>query len=252
MKISIVTINRNNAAGLRRSLMSIASQSVLRDSRHSVRHIVVDGMSDDGSLDAVADLTASLGSVVISLEPRGVYHAINAGLDLASGDIVGLLHAGDELASDSVLADIAGRFETDPQLGYTYGDVTVGRRYYSGAGFDRKSVLTGFAPPHPSLYIRTCVQKQVGPYDESLRVAADFDLFVRLLLADGIKGAYHPGKTVVMEPGGMSQSLGNRLWHNNSERLRSLRLHGLPASRWRLSKHYLTVLKGFLCSSTKS
>lgn len=248
MKISIITINRNNADGLERTLRSIAAQLPALKG-HELEHIVVDGMSTDGSL---SRLIPELPSRIEISEPKGVYHALNVGVPLANGDIIGLLHAGDVYTDDNVLARIVETFVNNRETDFIWSDVTLGRRYYSGADFTPKILEIGYAPPHTSLFMRTGMASAMGKYDESFKVAADFEYFVRLFTHTDFKGQYLPGATVAMEPGGMSQLWRNRLWYNNSERLRSLRKNGLPASLWRVLSHYKIVLKGYLCSPKKT
>ncbi len=247
MKISIITINRNNADGLERTVRSIAAQLPALEG-HELEHIVIDGQSNDGSL---SRLIPELSSRIEISAPRGVYHALNVGVPLATGDIVGLLHAGDVYTADDILAQVVNTFKDNKETDFVWGDITLGRRYYSGAGFTPKLLESGFAPPHTSLYLRTSVARAMGQYDESFRVAADFDYFVRLFNNKAFHGRYIPRVMVAMEPGGMSQLWRNRLWYNNMERLRSLRKNGIPASRLRVLSHYTTVLKGYLCSPKK-
>lgn len=246
MKISLITINRNNAPGLSRTLKSISAQTMPEGM--ILEHIIVDGQSTDGSLD---DINPTAERAVISAQPLGVYNAINTGIRSATGDIIGLLHSGDIFARDNVLADIYSYFETHADTDFIYGDVRIGHRMYTGENFNIKTLTTGFAPPHPSLYLRRSAATIIGEYDETFRIAADFDYFVRLATSDTVKGHYLPGVMIEMETGGLSASLRNRLWANNTERLRSLRNNGLPASRSRLMIHYRNVLKQFLCSSAK-
>lgn len=256
MKISIITIHRNNPEGLRRTLASVAGQ--LRELRpgRELEYVVVDGESAGGLPEDCADRLSELGATVLTRAPRGVYDAINEGLRAATGDIVGLLHAGDVFAVSATADRIADVFEWDSVTDYVYGDVTIGRRHYSGDNFTRERALTGFAPPHPSLYLRREAARRLGDYDVGLRVAADFEYFLRLLNDSSLKGVYVPEVFVEMETGGMSQRLSNRLWHNNTERLAALRKHGMPASRLRLLGHYGSIIKGFMkpalvCSSKK-
>lgn len=248
MKISIITINLNNAFGLRRTINSIATQVAHLAPGGEIEHIIVDGESHDGSLDR---LPRDLKSIVLSAPAKGVYNAINVGLDVVTGDIVGLLHSGDVYASPDALSIIAGRFMAPDNVDFIWSDVTVGKRFYSGKDFTPGSLLSGFAPPHPSLYMRRSVFEKAGKYDESFKVAGDFDYFIRLFHDPYIRGIYMPGALVQMEAGGLSQKFVNRVWTNNRERLRALRKNGLPASPWRIVTHYKNVFSGFLCSTKK-
>lgn len=243
-KISVVTINYNERSGLKNTLQSVAAQQAMLPPDVELEHIIVDGESTDGSLNEVRP---DLASQVIISPPKGVYNAINIGLDHTTGDIVGLLHAGDVYTSDDALALIVGRFESTDDIDFIWGDVTIGRRYYSGKKFKPEALETGFAPPHPSLYMRRSLLDRIGPYDERYHTAADFDYFVRLFTDTSLRAAYMPGALVSMEPGGRSASLRSRLWTNNRERLASLRSHGLKASPFALLKNYKNIVSGYLC-----
>ncbi len=246
--ISVVTINHNNAKGLKRTLESVTAQRAYLPDAVTLEHIIVDGNSTDESL---AWINSDIESKVIIVPAKGVYNAANVGLRQASGDIVGLLHAGDIYTTDEALSIIAGCFESDSCLDFTWGDVTIGHRYYRGKNFSVKGLTTGFAPPHPSLYIRRALLDTVGYYDETYENAADFDYFVRIALQSSLKGIYIPGAMVVMEPGGKSQTLRSRLFINNRERLTALRRHGLKTSHLKLLVNYKNVLAGYLCSHKK-
>ena len=244
MKISLITINRNNAPGLKRTLASIREQLPKTAEEHTLEHIIVDGMSTDGSLSVVIP---ELNSRTISSEPKGVYNAINVGVREATGDIIGLLHSGDVFEAPDILHSVLETFSSEKSLDFIWGDVSIGRRLYSSKDFKPGSLETGFAPPHPSLYIRKEVYASTGPYDESYITAADFEYFVRLFSNPTLRGEYLPRNMVRMQPGGMSQSFSSRLTTNNRERLRALSSHGLRASRLMLLLHYKQVLKGYLC-----
>lgn len=248
MKVSIVTINRNNASGLERTARSVAAQLGRMAKDHELEYIVVDGMSTDGSLENIPD---ELNPVILKASPQGVYNAINVGLCRGGGDIVGLLHSGDVYADDDVARGIADFFVSRPDVDFVWGDVSIGKRMYSGRDFTPKALVTGFAPPHPSLYMRRRVLNKIGKYDETYKTAADFEYFVRLFSDTSLKGEYIPVVMVDMQPGGASQKWVNRLITNNVERLRALKSHGLPASRLKLLAHYKHIIKGYLCSWKK-
>lgn len=247
-KITIITINLNNIEGLKRTLASIAAQKKHLPDGVILEHILVDGESTDGSTSAIR---SDLDTKVITTSPRGAYNAINVGLTTATGDIVGLLHAGDVYTTESTMALIVKTFTTDSTLDFTWGDVIIGHRYYSAKTFTSKVLTTGFAPPHPSLYMRRALLDTIGYYDEKYRNAADFDYFVRLFSDKTLVSAYIPKALVRMELGGRSQSLRSRLWINNYERLHSLRSHGFHSSPFRLLIHYKNIISGYLCSTKK-
>ena len=249
MKISLITINRNNAKGLQRTLLSVAQQLPYIGQENKLEHIIVDGLSTDDSLSV---LLPQLDSKIISLEPKGVYNALNAGIEVSTGEIIGMLHSGDTFAHSGVLAQVIKCFESkEIAPDYIWADVRIGRRYFSGEGFTPKSITAGFAPPHPSLYISRKTFQSIGLYDESFKIGGDIDYFIRLSQKPELKGYYCPEKFIEMEGGGLSQRFVSRVWVNNRERLRALRKNGISSNPFRLLCHYKQVAKGYLCSSKK-
>lgn len=243
MKLSLITINRNNRSGLKRTLDSIASQLPRIKDKCEFEHIVVDGESTDGSL---SELLPELNSVVVVSPPKGVYNAINEGLRHVTGDVVGLLHSGDVFHADNVLPLVLDVFKKEPETDYVFGNVILGHRNYVGDKFDENTLAEGYAPPHPSLYVRRKVVDTIGFYDDTFRVAADFDYFVRIARDKSLHGRYLPVPMVRMETGGLSTKLYNRIFINNKEKIRSLRKNGLRSGYFRILKHYLKIVKSYI------
>ncbi len=244
MRISVVTVTRDAAATVAATLESVLTQRGV-----DVESIVVDGGSADGTVDEVKAVAERYPGRVkwMSREDTGVYQAINRGVAMATGDVVGLMHAGDRFAAADILARVAAEFAS-ADVPFIYGDVrfvdqSTGRvtRRYSSRRFAPRLLLNGFAPPHPSLYVARGVIDRVGPYKEDYVISADFEYFVRLMLVNRLRGRYLPVEMVEMSTGGLSSRLYNRLWTNNVERLKALRSNGLKASPLRLIKRYFYV-----------
>ncbi len=242
MRVSVITVCRNAGDFLLPTLKSIASQK-----EAEFESIIVDGASTDGSVDVIKRFAAESAFPVkwVSEPDGGVYAALNKGIMMATGDVVGLLHAGDRFADPYILRNVSASF-MDPAIDYLYGDVkyveySTGRclRDYQSDRFQPRMLLNGYAPPHPSLYVRRDLFDSVGLYSEGYRVAADFEFFVRLTLVRQSRGRYLPDVMVNMEPGGLSSRLINRLWTNNKEKLRALRQNGYRVMPLRLLLRYL-------------
>lgn len=243
MKISLITINRNNASGLRATLDSVARQLEALPAGVELEHIIVDGESTDGSAGVV---DGRVGSMVVTAPPQGPYNAMNVGMRVATGDVIGLLHSGDCFTAADALAMIAARFMAGDAPDFVWGDVTIGgRRYYSGKKYTCGKLSTGYAPPHPTLYLSRKALHVVGYYDERYTIAADFDYFVRLLKSDGVEGTYMPGALVDMSAGGVSSNWRNVLWTNNREIRRILRSHGIKTTYLRLMSRYFSIVYGY-------
>ncbi len=247
MRVSVITISRNNAEGLRRTLDSVGSQRT----GHRIEHIIVDGMSSDPSREILASLPAD--TLVVRREPRGVYDAINAGIDHAQGDIIGILHAGDTYADADVLQDICRVFEDKPETDFIFGDVSIcssgkrtGRRY-SGAECRPGSRAGSLQPPHPSLYIRREAQCRAGRYNPDYVSAGDLDMFLRLFRHDsGLRWQYVRRNMVTMCPGGISTSPYYRIIGNNAERMRAFRENNISGGFLRILSHYLHTIKSYI------
>lgn len=213
MKISVITATYNCGKTLRTTLESIAAQTY-----PDIEHLVMDGGSSDDTLDIVHGWTAH----PLSLESgrdKGIYDALNKGINKASGEIVGFLHADDVLQDESVLKRIAHAFE-DPKVQVVYGDLVyvdqedLGRvvRTWRSGEFEPRKLRHGWMPPHPTFYARRSLYEHRGGFDLRYRIAADYDCMLRLLVSGGVKVKYIPEILVRMRMGGVSnRSLRNML-----------------------------------------
>lgn len=210
MKISIITSTWNSEATLRDTL-----ESVLRQTYHDFEHIVVDGGSKDGTMVLVREYEPRYeGRLKYVSEPdKGIYDAMNKGIRMATGDVVGLLNSDDFYTSDDVLATVAATLKND-SLDAVYGDIHFVNdgdlkkcvRYYSSRPFRRWWMRFGFMPAHPSFYCRREVYMKYGTFDISYKVAADFECLLRLIFIHRIKTKYLPLDFVTMRTGGASTS----------------------------------------------
>lgn len=203
MKISIITITYNSAKTLARALESVQSQTY----RH-IEHVIVDGASEDGTRELIEAYAAKHPNVRwISEKDDGIYNAINKGIKMATGDVIGFLHSDDVLYSPDSIGQIAEAFETS-NADVVYGDLQycngnkVVRRWRSNP-FNPRSLKYGWMPPHPTVYVRKNVYEQVGPYDEWFRISADYDMMLRIFKGN-YKTQYIPSVLVSMETGGAS------------------------------------------------
>ena len=244
MIITIITITRNNGALLQRTIDSIYSQKLQKGV--VVEHIIVNGGNTQEGEDIIAKAVMR-GTKMIRRESKGCYNAINEGIKISSGDIIGLVHGNDTLASPDTLNRIADTFMTmSPD--FVYGDVVfvnsaTGKRtrYYSGKDFEFKHLSNGFAPPHPSLFSTRTAMKIAGMYNENFKIAGDFDFFIRLFSSKyNFNYVYLPGPAVVMESGGLSSRLLNRVFTNNIEKRRALRDNGVYSNWFKLISRYFT------------
>jgi len=234
IKISIITPVLNVEKTIRECLESVKKQS------HGSEHIIIDGGSTDGTLEIIRAYQNSI-DIIISEPDRGVYDAINKGIALATGDIIGTLNGNDFFANNDVLEKVSKMF-ADTQVDSCYGDVNyvdaqntrrVVRSWRSG-GYDRKTFYWGWMPPHPTFFVRKTVYERYGKYNIEFGSAADYELMLRFLLKFKISTAYIPEVLVNMRAGGMSNSsIINRLKANVMDR-KAWRINGLRPYPWTL------------------
>ena len=205
LKISVVTAVYN-----RRQTIGGAIDSVLCQSYAGVESIVIDGASTDGTLTVLGPYRSRLG-VFISEPDQGIYDALNKGINHATGDVIGFLHADDVFENNEVLAKIAKAFQ-DPTVEAVYGDLVYVRhddigqviRYWKSGHFDKVALSRGWMPPHPTFYVRRSVYERLGGFDTRYRIAADYDTVLRFLAVGKIHTFYIPEVLVRMRAGGIS------------------------------------------------
>ena len=217
MTISIITVTYNSAKTLKDTL-----ESILRQTYQDIELIVVDGLSSDNTLSIIKEYQKVFGEKmqIIAEKDKGIYDAMNKGIQKATGDIVGILNSDDFYSSDRILEEVAASFKKDHEIDAVYGDVHFIHqdqpekcaRYYSSAYFRPWLLRFGFMPAHPSFYARTSIYKKYGVYSLDYKIAADYDMMVRLFYKHKIHAKYLKLDFVTMRIGGIStKNLHNRL-----------------------------------------
>jgi glycosyltransferase len=205
MKVSIITVTFNSAKTLVHSLDSIASQTF-----DSIEHIIIDGGSTDGTMDIINRYRDKL-AVVVSEPDKGIYDAINKGLRSATGDIIGILNSDDVLADDTTIETIVHKMD-ETNADVAHGDLLYCTdtskmetvvRYWRSNIFRPKTLKWGWMPPHPTLYVRKKIYDEIGNYDISFHISADYDFILRLFTKP-YHSVYIPNVLVKMSTGGVS------------------------------------------------
>ncbi len=249
MRITIITATRNNASTIEATIKSVIAQT-----HDNIEHIIIDGDSDDGSVDTIKHYASLYPHRIkyVSEPDNGVYNAINKGIKMSTGDVIGLLHGNDRLSSTTIVAQVI-RAMTDASVPFIYGDVRYTRpgsdktvRYYSSSRFSPSMLLQGIAPPHPSLYMRRELFDTLGLYKEDYLIGADFDMFLRLMITNKLHGTYLPIEMATMTTGGLSTRLYHQIFTNNREKYRALKENSCNVSLYLLLKRYLCTLKSFI------
>ncbi|MDD5175196.1 MAG: glycosyltransferase family 2 protein [Sterolibacterium sp.] len=224
----MITVCFNSQATIEDTLKSVATQTYA-----DVEHIIVDGGSSDDTMAIVNSHRGHLASV-ISEPDRGVYDAMNKGIALSSGDVVGFLNADDIYADPTSLESVAQAFEA-PGVEACYADlVYVDKqdmskivRYWQSKEYRYGMCRTGWMPAHPTFFVRRHVYEKFGTFDLQYRLQSDFELTMRLLEVHRIKSVYIPRILVKMRTGGMSNNSYSNVLEGNLEAYRACQKHGM-------------------------
>lgn len=230
-RISIITVTYNCADVVGDALRSVAQQRL-----GGIEHIVIDGASNDGTLEVVRSQGAHV-SKLVSEPDLGIYDAMNKGLALARGEWVGFLNADDMLAGpDSLARILAAQDEgTASAADLVYGDLVyvdcadTSRviRYWKSGTYAPSRLRYGWMPPHPTFYARRELLQRVGLFDTQMRIAADYDFVLRCLKQPDIRVRYIPEVLVRMRTGGASNRSWRALTRKSREDLIAIRRSGI-------------------------
>jgi glycosyltransferase involved in cell wall biosynthesis len=216
MKISIITVVRNNEALIQNCLNSVLNQDY---PKNQTEHIVLDGASTDATYSKVLTHEKNL-AYFHSRPDKGIYDAMNQGIQLASGDIVGILNSDDVYADKDILSVVADWFKKNPDKHLLWADLEYYKknklfRYWQSSAFKPGLFSLGWNPPHPTFFVKKKVYEKWGVFDLSMPWANDIELMLRFLEKNNIAGGYIPKVFVHMQTGGVSnRSIGNILKQN--------------------------------------
>lgn len=229
MKISLITVTYNSEKYLAHCIESVQSQT-----HKDIEHIIVDGKSTDGTLDVIRKYESKIAHW-ISETDRGMYDAINKGIAMATGDVVGILNSDDMLVSEDVIGAIATAFE-DEKVDSVYGDLEyVDKentnkifRVWKGKKYDRNLFKIGWMPGHPTFYVKRSLIEKYGGYENHYFTAADYEFMARYLFSHRITSFYLPKLIVKMRVGGASnKNIYQRLRANRRDYL-AMKKNNIP------------------------
>ncbi|WP_456103311.1 glycosyltransferase family 2 protein [Prevotella sp.] len=244
MKISIITATYNSEKTLQDTL-----DSVLRQDYNDIEHILVDGASTDTTVDIIRNYASTTDKHAVrwvSEKDHGIYDAMNKGIAMATGDVIGILNSDDYFTSADVLSRLIKPF-SDAAVEAVYGDIHFIHdknpdkitRYYSSKMFSPLWLRFGFMPAHPSLYVRKAVYERVGLYKLDYKIGADFEMVVRMFHVHKIKAHYINMDFVTMRNGGASTSGVQSHKLLLQEDARACRENGLYSNQFLISLKYL-------------
>lgn len=227
-KVSIITVSYNSVDTIQDTI-----ESVLNQKYPNIEYIIVDGNSNDGTMEVVSKYRDKI-TKVVSEPDNGIYDAMNKGIVLATGDFVGILNSDDVYSDSSVIEDVVGQLvSTGADCTYadlmfvSRGDLNKRVRFCSSKNFSISKFRWGWMVPHPTFFVKRSCYEKFGLYKMGYRVSADFELLVRFMLRERISSARLPRCIVKMRDGGISTS--GLLWrvHQNFEIVRACRENGV-------------------------
>lgn len=230
MKVSLITVCRNAAPVIEETLKSVREQT------HSdIEHILIDGASTDGTMERLGRHRDRI-AVLVSEPDDGIYDAMNKGLRLATGDVIGFVNAGDLLMTPYVIAQVAEAFEGSG-ADAVYGDIIMVdeqdihkvKRLWNSGSYARDNFRKGWMPPHVATFIRRSVYDRYGLFNTGLRIGADYEILLRFLYKHKVPAAHLPETLVRFRLGGMSNGSVRHILNANREVRASWGINGLKA-----------------------
>ncbi len=239
--ITLITVVYNNVNHIKGAIQSVLSQN-----HPHIEYVVIDGDSDDGTVEVIKEFQDKI-TVLLSEPDKGIYDALNKGIRHSSGDVVGFLHSDDFFSHDEIVSQIAKVFAND-RVDVVYGDLNYVKkgqtntivRHWKAGEFSQRKLTYGWMPPHPAFYMRRELYDQFGGFDLTYKIAADYDCMLRFLSKRNLIVLYIPEVFVNMRVGVVSnKSLSNILQKSREDyrALKSNHVGGVLALVWKnLSK----------------
>ncbi len=247
MKISILTVCYNSAETIEDTIRSVVSQNY-----SDIEYIIIDGVSKDSTLEIAGRYSTKI-SRIISEPDSGMYDAINKGLKLASGTVIGILNSDDFYVNETIISEVEATFN-NTQCDCLYGDLQYVdrkdtskiRRHWTSGKYQEGMFYKGWMPPHPTFFIRKDCYQKFGDFNLQLKSAADYELMLRMIHVHKIKVAYIPHVLVKMRVGGKSNvNLKNRIKANREDKL-AWSINGVRPKFYTLLMKPLSKLGQFL------
>lgn len=245
LKVSVITVTFNSE-----DYISNAVDSVLGQSYENIEYIVIDGESTDKTVNILQSYEGRI-SKFISEKDTGIYDAMNKGISLASGDVVGILNSDDFYIDEFVIEKVVKEFEK--KIDCLYADLVYVRsknlskvvRYYDSSHFSPLRFAYGWMPAHPTFFVKKDIYNKHGVFRTDLKIAADFDLMVRFLYTHNLVCSYMKEPIIKMRVGGVSTSFSS-IWINNIEALRVCKDNGIKTNIFKILSKYPAKILGLL------
>ena len=248
MIVSIITVSYNSVRTISDTIKSVLAQTY-----QNIEYIIIDSSSTDGTIDIITSFGKSI-SKIVSEPDNGIYDAINKGIRLSKGNIVGILNSDDIFYDNRVVEKIVEAFNDDDDIDAVFGDAQFVHpvktskiiRYYSSKSFSSDKFKYGYMPAHPSFYVKRELFEKLGYYKTDYKIAADFELLVRFLHLYPLKYKYLEMTFVSMRMGGVSNK---SVWSKfviNKEIARACKENGIRTNYFKIYSKYFTKIFDFL------
>lgn len=245
MKISIITVCYNSASTIEKTILSVVNQTY-----SDIEYIVVDGSSQDNTVEIVRKYQNNV-TKCISEPDQGLYDAMNKGINIATGDLIGILNSDDTFNSNTVIEEIAN-FHKENDIDASVGNIIQHNengkilRIYSSKNWKPEKLKIGFMPPHPSIFFKRQLFKKFGIYDLGFKIGADYELVTRFFLKYNITWKYSDITTTAMLLGGVSSSGATSYKLITKEIQKALLMNGMIFSPLKIKMRFLWKIIGFL------
>nr|WP_315152580.1 glycosyltransferase family 2 protein [uncultured Flavobacterium sp.] len=245
MKISLITVCYNGAATIEKTILSVASQTY-----KNIEYIIIDGNSKDSTLDVIKKHETII-TKWISEPDNGLYDAMNKGIAMATGDLIGILNSDDTFNSDTVIEEIAN-FHSQNSIEASVGNIIQHKengkivRLYSSKYWSPEKLKIGFMPPHPSIFFKRALFDKYGNYDLGFKIGADYELITRFFLKNVITWKYSGITTTAMLVGGLSSSGSSSYQLITKEIQKALTMNGIFFSPFKIKMRFIWKIIGFL------
>jgi len=246
MKISIITSVYNC-----KDTISDAIESVISQTYEKIEYIIVDGASTDGTMKIIRKYENKI-SIISSRPDDGIYDGFNRGIAMATGDIIGFLHADDIYEDRDVVKKIVSVFKQE-QADAVYGDLVYVHhedtdkitRFWKSGKFSHHKLKRGWMPPHPVFFVKRELYEKHGVFDKTLKIAADYDFMLRVLTKRDLTVTYLPEVLYRMRTGGMSNQSIKNIFQKSHEDLKVIKRNGIGGINTLLMKNFSKVPQFF-------
>ena len=246
MFFSIITATYNSSSTVKQALQSLYNQSF-----QDYEHIIIDGFSTDNTLNIIEQYKCNQVKV-ISEPDNGMYDALNKGIKLASGRVIGFLHADDAYSNPDVLRIIHATFQENG-TDAVYGDLKYVKkenpskvlRHWKSNNYNPAMLKNGWMPPHPTFYVKKSIYDQYGVFDLAMEISSDYEIMMRFLGKFKISASYIPDVLVTMKTGGASNSSLSNILKKSYEDYKAMKRYNIGGINTLIMKN-ITKIKQFI------